>query len=823
MKTRLLLFLASAATGFAAMTTLPPSADAHVRGGAHAGVNFGAASALELKDGANADFKRQVYLGFDLGPIQGVVTNATLRLFVASKEGGDSAIPVKAYQVANDNWTEGGITWNNRPAAGALIATANVTSAGVWYSWDVTAFVATQAAGDAAASFVLMDTDLTGLMATFHSREGANVPALDLTWTPFTNYALQPKHDAHVRDGTYQNTNYGNAALLEVKDGANSGFKRHAYLKFDLSPIAGTVHNATLRLHVASKEGATTPVPVKLHRVPDDTWVESTITWADKPAAGTLISTGNVTSADAWYAWDVTSYVNSEAAADRSASFVLLDSSQTGLKVDFTSSEGPAGQRPVLAIQLEETALAFPGAEGFGRNTVGGRGGEVVHVTNLNDTGPGSLRWALQSVSGPRYVVFDVGGVIDLTSGPIVINNPYVTIAGQTAPGEGICTRLSTIRVRTHEVIVRGMKMRAGDEFTYSSPLDANGCLPVGAPLTGSPGEAPYNRRALSTGDINNFNLVWNVVIDHNSMCWTLDTTTSVLFGSRDITYTNNLVAEALHDNIHIDEGKRCTAPHGYGVNFYSGVNRITFAKNVVSTMDSRMPMIHGVDNHGATAIEVINNFIYNWRSESTTVTSNGTGLRTAHLIGNYYKRGYESLARPPVYIKKAATGSKAYLLGNLDDLYRPAENHPEYAIAHGENNGPVHASMQSTTPVFTPSGIFALPVADLMMHVAAQAGAMPWARDAVDTRLMQNAIESAPGADGGYGRGRTVNRPGDVGGYVSIDSASRPSGYDSDGDGMPDAWEIARGLNPAANDANGRDLSPVYDNIEMYINSLFF
>ena len=478
----------------------------------------------------------------------------------------------------------------------------------------------------------------------------------------------------------------------------------------------------------------------------------------------------------------------------------------------------------IRSTALAEEPLAFPGAEGFGRFTIGGRGGVVLHVTDLGDNaegqfyaasgapvdgyaaaayGEGTLRWALETVAGPRYVVFDIGGVADLTSGFIRIENPFVTIAGQTAPGEGITTRLARLRATTNDIIMRGMRLRPDDEYE----------LPDGSTV----GDAPYERDSFSMGKYGDWSATYNIILDHNSMSWALDEVCTALYGANNITISYNIIAEALDDNIHVDEGQGSPAPHGFLVLFSEGADRITLAKNLLSTAQSRFPQF----TRDVTNIEVINNFCYNWES-SAMVSSSGTGYtKTANVRNNFYKPGYESLNRPPVYIKTADSNSGIFMSGNLDDAFRPTDLHDEYDIAHGPNNGPVPSYMKSTVPKFEASGVNVLSVDSAIQDVVDNAGALLPVRDSVDARIVDNAATALPGENAGHGKGLIVDKPEDVGGYYWYPTVFRDESFDSDRDGMPDDWEVAKGLDPLSFNAIGNELDPVYDNIEVYINGL--
>jgi len=292
---------------------------------------------------------------------------------------------------------------------------------------------------------------------------------------------------------------------------------------------------------------------------------------------------------------------------------------------------------PVGLISSSSLALAapaFPGAEGFGANSIGGRGGTVIEVTNLNNSGPGSLRAAVEA-SGPRIVVFRVSGTIILKTG-LTILNPYITIAGQTAPGGGITLRndrsngAPTLDIRTHDVIIRYIRMRTGpggDDslLIYTSPA-------------------------------------YNVMIDHISASWGVDENVNIWGNVRDVTIQWSIISEGLKNSTH-PEGD----PGGHSMGFLvgSGSRNISFHHNVLAHNDARNPKWDG--SHEQAVYDFVNNVIYNWGAYATAVSGNAK----TNVVGNYYKRGsdssgYTSLGRREVIRWQDDPGWSLLIEGNV-------------------------------------------------------------------------------------------------------------------------------------------------------------
>jgi pectate lyase len=410
---------------------------------------------------------------------------------------------------------------------------------------------------------------------------------------------------------------------------------------------------------------------------------------------------------------------------------------------------------------------AFPGAQGFGSESPGGRGGKVIEVTNLNPSEAGSLRAALEA-SGPRIVVFRAGGTIFM-NGMLKIKNPYITIAGQTAPGDGIQIRGGTLDVQTHDVVIRGLRIRPGDQEGYD-PKDRD-CIKIGSEHTP----------------------VYNVVIDHCSLSWSTGKLVTLWYENvHDITVQWCIISEALFHSRH-PEGAHSRA-------FLIGdfAQRVTTHHCLYAHNDYRNPEFKG-DTRG----EVINNVIYNWGKAGTDF---GEGDVTklpvfANIIGNYYKPGTNGDAIKAIYIRDSRDRewglnpqSRVYIQGNINGL---------------RTGGDALLSDQPATPL---SNVRIEDAQVAYEKVLRDAGATVPARDAVDTRIVKDVVNKT---------GKIIDSQSEVGAWPNLAGGNGPP--DTDHDGMPDAWETSRGLDPNnANDGPADRDGDGYTNIEKYLNSSF-
>ncbi len=275
-------------------------------------------------------------------------------------------------------------------------------------------------------------------------------------------------------------------------------------------------------------------------------------------------------------------------------------------EITSTFIEPDVGQQE--RITLTSAIPAFPGAEGFGANALGGRGGDVIEVTNLNDDGPGSLRAAINS-EGPRIVVFRTGGTIELQS-TLEIINPFITIAGQTAPGGGITLKnrsssKGTLFVRTHDVVIRNLRSRPGPPAERSSNGDAIEILGPDA---------------------------YNIIIDHCSFSWAIDEVVSTWYAAHNITIQWSIIAEGLNCSKH---EKGC---HSMGMLLGSeGSGNISIHHNLFAHNHQRNPFIKT-----SGLVDVVNNVIYNpWGTPS--VATDDFGEVQVNYIANYFKRGADT------------------------------------------------------------------------------------------------------------------------------------------------------------------------------------
>lgn len=431
--------------------------------------------------------------------------------------------------------------------------------------------------------------------------------------------------------------------------------------------------------------------------------------------------------------------------------------------------------------------LAFPGAEGGGRFATGGRGGKVLVVTKLTDDGSeGTLRWAVNQ-KYPRIVVFAVSGTIELQQ-QLKISSGNLTLAGQSAPAEGITIRNFGVDVNADNIIIRYLRFRMGD--TKNAQSDALG----GKGYRG-------------------------IIIDHCSMSWSTDECAS-FYANRDFTMQWCILSESLTQSVH------AKGMHGYGA-IWGGRNA-TFHHNLLAHHSSRNPrldhpIIYGEDlrlTHRGT-VEVVNNVVYNWGFKPCYGGEKGWW----NFMGNYYKPGAATTTKQGRFLEASInedTGhgiGRYYLRGNrvegvtevLTDNWRGVVVKGDFTRADAEQRQRFAMS----------GGDFKVEPADKALRaVLAEAGASLY-RDAIDQRIVEEVRRGATTHVGSRsGCKGLIDTQNDVGGW--IDFESKAASADSDGDGMPDAWEREHGLNPAdGSDAVLTTVDGGYTNIEVYLNNL--
>lgn len=426
-----------------------------------------------------------------------------------------------------------------------------------------------------------------------------------------------------------------------------------------------------------------------------------------------------------------------------------------------------------LANFRPDRAPAFPTAEGFGKYAIGGRGGRVIEVTNLNDSGPGSFRAACEA-EGPRTVVFRVSGTIALES-ELKIKHPYITIAGQTAPGDGICVKGYQVGFEADHIIIRYMRFRPGAE--------------KGKEQDGFGGQGDH------------------IIIDHCSVSWGIDETLSINKASN-LTVQWCLVSESLFNSIH-KKGN-----HGYG-GLWGGPGG-SFHHNALVHHSSRNPRASG--NKESGLLDFRNNVVYNWGFNSAY----GGELWPRNWINNYYKPGpatRESVRRR-IFLQKDPRG-KMFASGNVVDGFpEVAADNWGKGIDFAEDGEASEETLRVdaeyvVAPVMTDTAEVAFE------RILAGAGAS-MSRDSVDQRIiheMRTGTATHGNSFDGGGNG-IIDSPEDVGGWPALRSTPAPD--DADHDGMPDSWEAEQGLNPqdGMDGAADRD-GDGYTNLEDYLNSL--
>ena len=462
------------------------------------------------------------------------------------------------------------------------------------------------------------------------------------------------------------------------------------------------------------------------------------------------------------------------------------------LSLCLSACGGGGGEEPVPVSKVP----AFPGAEGGGKYVTGGRGGMVIHVTTLEDerdktTGKpaaGTLRKALQ-MDGTRTVVFDVAGTINLKS-QLEITGGNLTIAGQSAPGDGICIAGYPVVVKASNVIIRFLRFRMGDQNKVE-------------------------------GDALTITEHKNIIVDHCSFSWSTDECVSV-YGNTDFTLQYCFITESLKASVH------AKGAHGYG-GIWGGTNA-SFHHNLLAHHQSRNPRFDHdfVNTKCAGPIDFVNNVVYNWESNSAyggEGTNNGAGGRKINFVANYYKPGPSTKSGVKTRLLNPTTRcadncgkkpggtvepGKFYLASNV------MVGSSEVTEDNWKGVNPDESSKleQCKATIRWTEGLVLLSKeqsADAAYKTVLSKAGCSLHRDALDTRIV-NEVHN--------GGGKLVNTPEEAGGYPVLDSGEALK--DSDMDGMPDEWEEANGLDKkASSDAKLFSLDKNYTNLEVYLNGL--
>ena len=461
----------------------------------------------------------------------------------------------------------------------------------------------------------------------------------------------------------------------------------------------------------------------------------------------------------------------------------------------------------IPASEEDGIARAFPGAEGGGMWATGGRGGKVIHVTNLNDSGSGSLRAAIKE-SGARTVVFDVAGIIELQSA-LDIKNGDITIAGQTAPGDGICLKNYTLHIKASNVIIRYIRCRMGDEKKTED-----------------------DAMNLNSGD----NSIKNVIVDHCSLSWCTDECGS-FYGMTGFSLQWCILSESLRNSIH-DKGK-----HGYG-GLWGGTDA-TYHHNLLAHHDSRNPRLdHDYLSTLKGPVNVANNVIYNWGDNSTyggESANNDNQFRKYNIVNNYYKPG-PATASGKIHFLDPWTGACSnctkktgcstivpghfYMSGNYMDGNSGMSSDNWTGTTASAATISTIKSGYAFTYSEKESSLSLHSARDAFKAVLAYAGAS-LKRDTVDERIARETQNGSYTYEGSKGSSKGfIDTQSDVKGWPEYAATESEATYatDTDGDGMPDWFEEKVGLDKnSAEDGNAISIDPHkrYTNLEMYLHYL--
>ncbi|KQB36937.1 Pectin or pectate lyase-like protein Polysaccharide lyase family 1 [Flavobacterium daejeonense] len=488
------------------------------------------------------------------------------------------------------------------------------------------------------------------------------------------------------------------------------------------------------------------------------------------------------------------------AAADRNSAAFKGNLKQTEAKIDLTSlsnlknyywrvDEIDADNEVTKGKvwYFKPAQLAFPGAEGYGRFAIGGRGGKVLTVTNLNDSGPGSLRDAVEKEVGPKTIVFNVSGNIQLKS-RLVVSQPYVTIAGQTAPGKGIMISRAPIGLTGNDGIIRFLRVRIGGGTTYD-----------GMGLTGAN----------------------NSIIDHASISWTIDESFSSR-GAHNISLQRTLIAEALNVAGHDKYG--AGKMHGYAATIGGDVG--SFHHNLLAHNYGRNWSIGGGlngDGYYGGKIDIRNNVVYNWGHRATD-----GGANQVNFVNNYYKPGASTNFFFALNAQHEGVGKgkqQYYFDGNIMPGHFNEKNQEKgrtVTYSHGDKSS---YETYLDKPFFE-SHVTTQSAEAAYKNVLSDVGANQPFFDEHDQRIIKETLKGTYTYKGSKsGLGGMIDNEKDAGSWQDYPNESRPADWDIDQDGLPNWWEIAKGLNPNSAQGDFTDANAAsgngYTQLEDYLNWL--
>lgn len=467
--------------------------------------------------------------------------------------------------------------------------------------------------------------------------------------------------------------------------------------------------------------------------------------------------------------------------------------SSSALLLFLFISSSCKSQQQTESTNAGTIAIAFPGAEGYGKYTTGGRGGKIYIITNLNNDGAGSFRAAAEA-KGKRIIVFEVSGTIHLET-PLAIKAD-ATIAGQTAPGDGICIADNTVRLAGDNIIVRYLRFRMGDKYQRQKGM-----------VDGSGSDDSFSASGRK-----------HIIIDHCSFSWSNDEVLSVYNGDS-TTLQWNIISEPLNYSYHFETGDKDWEHHGYGGIW--GGSHLSAHHNLFAHCNNRNPRFNGTRQNVPELVDYCNNVIYNWGSNSIYAGEGGH----YNIVNNYFKYGPSTNKNVRFRIvnpgkTETIPFGKWYVNGNFVDESTDVTKNNWLGVHMG--NGGTEED-KKTTVISKPHATDPMPLQSsteayesVMNHVGAS-----FRRDTLDQRIINN-VKNRTGTiidvQGGYPHHSPFELT--VNAWPLLISTAAP--VDTDRDGIPDAWETANGLDPKnANDAAGIKLDKHYTNVEMYINSL--
>ncbi len=417
---------------------------------------------------------------------------------------------------------------------------------------------------------------------------------------------------------------------------------------------------------------------------------------------------------------------------------------------------------------------SFPGAEGEGRNARGGRGGDVYIVTSLGNSGSGTLREALSR--GGRTVVFEVAGIIDLTS-PIRADVDNVTLAGQTAPGDGIVVRGYQVELRGDHNIIQHMRFRAGDIRKATRTRDG------------------FTEDSLT---------VWgdHVMVDHVSASWGIDECLSAGTQFNHLTIQYSFITEGLHrTRLFHGEYDADHSGHSMGGLYKprASGSRLSIHHNLFAHNNNRNPAIGTYDSAHTQSADIRNNVLYDNRDNG--YTSGAARWIHVNFVGNYAIFGPSSSSRK-IFKPSSASNVDMFETDNYWDFNR--NNRFDGSLV---TSSAFESDFDRMRSPFEMEPVTTHRAADLVPLVLAQAGARPWSRDDVDARIITEVREN---------RGGRIDSQEERGGWGTLAAGRAP--VDADRDGMPDAAERMLGTNPSVPDNNGDVDGDGYTNLENYL-----